>query len=424
MSEDEYTLEDYIEYHRQPGSKMVAISDFNELVGSMIEENPEVEQVLYKLRQQFGPNEMIPPLALKAKFGDIAKKAATAERAKLLKKRCGIKVDTDKKGKKCITKLKKQIEQSKASSGFGIEELKEENNQVIKVINADIKKRALLKQLKKLKPGSKEYTKAEKALAASIAVGGAIGKGLKSIGGGLKSVGNSALNAGGNFLTNRKINNAQKRLDKSDITLDKKEEALQKKVRKTVKTANKGMSKYRRYVEKDCAYLDGKKIEHRVCKERIVNKKHKIPETNRPCAGFGSKKAAFHSKKYSEMSTSLEDELIEDEYEETCDKCGKVPDLCDHEFEDQLEEVSIEDAQTLQHLVAFKSKCTNVRERLMKGKGRYIEQLKAYMNGDDSAEIRMLSGKKVKVSSLNPKKESLKSLFESFPNGPHIVECD
>ena len=31
MSDDEYTLEDYIEYHRQPGSKMVAISDFNEL---------------------------------------------------------------------------------------------------------------------------------------------------------------------------------------------------------------------------------------------------------------------------------------------------------------------------------------------------------------------------------------------------------
>ena len=320
MSDDEYTLEDYIEYHRQPGIKMVAISDFNEILGSNIEENPEVEQVLYKLRQQFGPNELIPPLALTA--AEKLQKAAASAAKKNKKK---------KKNKERIKKIKGGIAKAGSSA-----------------------------------------TKRGKAL----------GKG--AVKGAIKA---------GNYI--------QKKLASGRIN-------------KAHKAATNIVLKHTLKTAKDKVKLDKQ--------NDIIDENCKINPKNKHC----SKPRPELCKKsgYSEMSTSLEDELIEDEYEETCDKCGEVTTLCDHEFEDQLEEVSIEDAQTLQHLVAFKSKCTNVRERMMKGKGRYIEQLKAYLNGDDNAEVRMFTGKKVKVSSLNPNKESLKSLFESFPSGPHIVECD
>lgn len=118
-------------------------------------------------------------------------------------------------------------------------------------------------------------------------------------------------------------------------------------------------------------------------------------------------------------------EDVEEEYEEECDDCGKNKKQCQgHEFEQKLDAMSIEDAQTLNHLVAFKSECSNIEQRLMKGKARYIEQLKAYVNGDNSAEIRMYDGNKIKVSELRPNKESLKNMFSSFPAGPHIIECD
>jgi len=128
------------------------------------------------------------------------------------------------------------------------------------------------------------------------------------------------------------------------------------------------------------------------------------------------------------VEKSLDDMLAEDveeEYEEECDNCGKNKKQCQgHEFQQKLDAVPIEDAQTLNHLVAFKSECSNIEGRLMKGKARYIEQLKAYVNGDNSTEIRMYDGNKVKVSELRPNKESLKNMFSSFPTGPHIIECD
>ena len=128
------------------------------------------------------------------------------------------------------------------------------------------------------------------------------------------------------------------------------------------------------------------------------------------------------------VEKSLDDMLAEDveeEYEEECDDCGKNKKQCQgHEFQQKLDAMSIEDAQTLNHLVAFKSDCSNIKERLMKGKARYIDSLKAYVNGDSSAEIRMYDGNNIKVSELHPNKESLKNMFSSFPAGPHIVECD
>ncbi len=125
---------------------------------------------------------------------------------------------------------------------------------------------------------------------------------------------------------------------------------------------------------------------------------------------------------------TLDDMLAEDleeEYEEQCDNCGKDKKGCKgHNFEQNLESMSIEDAQTLNHLVGFRSEEAPIEDRVMKGKARYIDQLKAYVNGDNTAEVRMYNGKKIKVSELRPNKASLKEMFANFPSGPHIIECD
>jgi hypothetical protein len=116
-------------------------------------------------------------------------------------------------------------------------------------------------------------------------------------------------------------------------------------------------------------------------------------------------------------------EDVEEEYEEACDNCGKKK-CSGHEFEEQLDGLAIEDAQTLQHLIAFKGETEDITTRLMKGKSRYIEALKSYANGDNSASIRLYNGKKVNVSDLSPNEDSLREMFDKFPAGPHIIECD
>lgn len=130
-----------------------------------------------------------------------------------------------------------------------------------------------------------------------------------------------------------------------------------------------------------------------------------------------------------ELDDLLAEEMepsVEEEYEEVCDDCKKTDCKKDHkkDFKDKLEGMAIEDAKTLQHLIAFKGESEQIEARAMKGKARYMEKLKAYMNGDDTVEVRMYNGQRMKVAELKPNKDSLRQLFESFPAGPHIVECD
>ena len=300
--DSDYDLADYIEYHCDPSCDMVSIRDFNTVMGSNIEENEQVEAAIVLARDQWGPNDFIPPQVIQRSILDDV--------SDLMKMR-----PSSKKKKK--GKAKKKIKGSKVKKG----------------------KAALKKGAKKL-----------------------LGKAK-----GLLSKSSKKLQSG--------IVKKKAAVDKAQIKVN----SLQKKV------------------DKDCDKL-----------------KKKDP-------GAHGKMGQCKPKL---MSLDLEDELIEDEYEEMCDKCGETPEVCDHEFEDKLDAVPIEDAQTLQHLVAFKSKCNDIQERMMKGKGRYIQQLKAYASGDNTAELRMFSGIKVKVSSLNPNKDSLQTLFATFPSGPHIVECD
>jgi len=118
------------------------------------------------------------------------------------------------------------------------------------------------------------------------------------------------------------------------------------------------------------------------------------------------------------MDDLLEEEEVEDEYEQACDDCGKShTNSC---VGNKAKEKNIKDATTLKHLVGFQGNDM----QLMKGKERYIKSLRAYADGDQSAEIRMFDGKKMLVSELNPNKQSLKELFAAFPSGPHTVICD
>ena len=115
-------------------------------------------------------------------------------------------------------------------------------------------------------------------------------------------------------------------------------------------------------------------------------------------------------------------EEVEDEYEEVCDDCKKVHGESDCKQEALNDKTSgIKDEKALKHLVGFHS---NGEVQLMKGKSRYIEQLKEYVGGDSTAEIRMFDGSKMLVSELNPNTDSLRELFSSFPSGPHLVVCD
>lgn len=125
-------------------------------------------------------------------------------------------------------------------------------------------------------------------------------------------------------------------------------------------------------------------------------------------AELAQKKAAAAAKKAQE----------EKEQEEDDDDGGSDA------FQQAVDELEISDAQALNHLVAFVGDHTDIRTRVMKGKARYIEKLQAYVDGDDTAEIRMYNGTKMRIANLKPDRESLSKALQAFPSGPHFIECD
>lgn len=164
----------------------------------------------------------------------------------------------------------------------------------------------------------------------------------------------------------------------------------------------------------------------------FVAKKQKVVKTKAPVKKMEKEEIKEVPTEADSLDDLLSEEIeetaeVEEEYDEVCKDCKKKDCKTDHQeqdFKDKLEGMTIEDAQTLHHLIAFKGETSDIKERTMKGKARYMEKLKAYMNGDTTVEVRMYNGKRVKVSELSPNKDSLLQLFESFPSGPHIVECD
>lgn len=118
---------------------------------------------------------------------------------------------------------------------------------------------------------------------------------------------------------------------------------------------------------------------------------------------------------------------LQEEYEEDMDEILAEDDEDDGagaDFQQAVDELEISDAQALNHLVAFVGDHTDIRTRVMKGKARYIEKLQAYVDGDNTAEVRMYNGTKMRIANLNPNRESLSKALQEFPSGPHFIECD
>ena len=62
----------------------------------------------------------------------------------------------------------------------------------------------------------------------------------------------------------------------------------------------------------------------------------------------------------------------------------------------------------------------------MKGRPKYLKALRAYLKGDNTAEVKMSwrkNNKMVKVADLNPKRASLKALLRSSAGNIRVVEC-
>jgi hypothetical protein len=75
------------------------------------------------------------------------------------------------------------------------------------------------------------------------------------------------------------------------------------------------------------------------------------------------------------------------------------------------------------HVIHFNTVSTHLPARLMKGRDRYMKRLKAYLDGDMSAKVRMLDNTEVLVSALSPNADSLRALLKASSGEPRFCEC-
>ncbi len=75
------------------------------------------------------------------------------------------------------------------------------------------------------------------------------------------------------------------------------------------------------------------------------------------------------------------------------------------------------------HVVHFNTVSTHLPSRLMKGRDRYMKRLKAYLDGDTSAKVRMMDNTEVLVSALSPNRDSLRALLKASSGEPRFCEC-
>lgn len=75
------------------------------------------------------------------------------------------------------------------------------------------------------------------------------------------------------------------------------------------------------------------------------------------------------------------------------------------------------------HVIHFNTVSTHLPARLMKGRDRYMKRLKAYLDGDTSAKVRMLDNTEVLVSALSPNADSLRALLKASSGEPRFCEC-
>lgn len=108
------------------------------------------------------------------------------------------------------------------------------------------------------------------------------------------------------------------------------------------------------------------------------------------------------------------------------DNVDKAPTL--HEEIDAYLRTSAKDESAFDrdraHVVHFNTSSMNLPSRLMKGRDRYMQRLRAYVDGDTSVKVRMMDNKEVLVSSLKPDMASLKKMLKASSGAPRFCECD
>jgi len=135
----------------------------------------------------------------------------------------------------------------------------------------------------------------------------------------------------------------------------------------------------------------------------------------------GAEKIKEKLKKKPKKGSSLDDALgmdpiVQSEYDDSETVQSIVHDAAKNADDAQ---------QDLLHIILFNVPGMSLRDSLLKGRPKYLVAIKNYLNGDESAQIKMSfrkENKLVKIKDLNPDRKSLKKLLNTKPEGIRVVE--
>jgi hypothetical protein len=135
----------------------------------------------------------------------------------------------------------------------------------------------------------------------------------------------------------------------------------------------------------------------------------------------GAEKIKEKFKKKPKKGSSLDDALgmdpiVQPEYDDSETVQSIIHDAAKNADEAQ---------QDLLHIILFNVPGMSLRDSLLKGRPKYLVAIKNYLNGDESAQIKMSfrkENKLVKIKDLNPDRKSLKKLLNTKPEGIRVVE--
>jgi len=174
-------------------------------------------------------------------------------------------------------------------------------------------------------------------------------------------------------------------------------------------------------------YQKGKKkaMELKEKTKKAVKKAKEAAQAGAKAAQAGAKAAKEAMKKKNLTPDSLDDALgeeiqVEREYEDHGD-LQEIENIVSSNAKDGTD-LKID----MKHLIQFKITGMPLRDTLLKGRPRYLQAIKDYLNGDEDAEVKMsyrTKNKTMKIKDLKPDRSSLKQLLRSKPDGLRVVNC-
>lgn len=116
---------------------------------------------------------------------------------------------------------------------------------------------------------------------------------------------------------------------------------------------------------------------------------------------------------------SAKEELVEEYVEETVSLSDEID-----SFLHSIAKDSQQFTRDRSHVVHFSVDSDNLSSRLMKGRDRYMKRLQQYLDGDNSAKVRMMDNKEILISALKPNPASLRDLLQTPHGEPRYCNCD